>query len=253
MNNKITYLANKGLIVTKVAVASIVPLTTLTVSFSAIGNSEIPLQDRQLISAPVENESVNLPSITSIDLDRVRPQSETLIEQSIFEPDVEQNQAIEEATSNFELSLTKSVDLVKELEGFRASAYVDTDGTVVIGYGMSLIDGKRVQISDRISQVEAETALETELGKIQQQILAVTTIELSSNQLSALTSFAFNVGVEPLTKSTLLRKLNTGDVPGAANEFPRWNRVNMGNRLIPLTGLTKRRLTEKNLFLAVSN
>ena len=118
---------------------------------------------------------------------------------------------------------------------------------------MPVIEGKKVKFGDRISQVQAETDLTKKLREIQQQILAKATVELKSNQLVALTSFAFNVGVESLFKSTLFRKLNYGDALGAANEFPRWNKANMGRRLVPFAGLTKRRLTERNLFLTGVN
>ena len=152
-----------------------------------------------------------------------------------------------------ESSLAKTVTLVKELEGFRSYAYIDTDGTAVIGYGMSIINGRRVKLGDLISQVQAEIALKAALQEIQQQILTASTVELDDNQLAALTSFAFNVGVEPLFQSTLFKKLNAGDFLGAAHEFPRWDKANMGRRLVPLAGLTKRRQTEKSLFLTSVN
>ncbi|MDJ0569719.1 MAG: response regulator [Pleurocapsa sp. MO_192.B19] len=107
--------------------------------------------------------------------------------------------------------------------------------------------------SDKIKAFTAEAALKNELQKIQQQILTTSTVELDSHQLAALTSFAFNVGVESLFKSTLFTKLNAGDFIGAANELPRWNQANMGRRLVPLAGLTKRRFTERNLFLTGVN
>ena len=43
----------------------------------------------------------------------------------------------------------------------------------------------------------------------------------------------------------LLKKLNKGDIKGAANEFPRWNKG--GGRT--LKGLTVRRLIEREVFL----
>ena len=75
------------------------------------------------------------------------------------------------------------------------------------------------------------------------------TVELNSNQLSALSSFAFNVGIYGLQSSTLLKKLNTGDYLGAANEFPRWNKATIRGIKRPLAGLTRRREAEKQLFL----
>ncbi|EBY2991617.1 lysozyme, partial [Salmonella enterica subsp. enterica serovar Typhimurium] len=49
-----------------------------------------------------------------------------------------------------------------------------------------------------------------------------------------------------LSSSTLLRKLNSGDYAGAADEFLRWNKA--GGKV--LNGLTRRREAERALFLS---
>ena len=153
--------------------------------------------------------------------------------------------SVERSTSH-----VKAMAMVKEFEGFRSKAYIDSDGTPVIGYGMSIIKGRIVRMGDYITQADAELALSIKLKQIQQQILSAAVVKLNSNQLAALTSFAFNVGFESLEKSTLLRELNSGDYLGAANEFPRWNKADMRGRLITLSGLIKRRQAERAVFLA---
>ena len=52
-----------------------------------------------------------------------------------------------------------------------------------------------------------------------------------------------------MSKSTLRRKLNAGDRAGAANEFLRWNKGTVGGKKIELAGLTRRRKSERHLFL----
>ena len=153
--------------------------------------------------------------------------------------------------SNPELALTRTLKLIREFEGFRHYAYRDTDGTPVIGYGLSKVAGRKVRMGDRISTHQAEAALKAEVHAIQKQIKSIVRVELNSHQLGALTSFAFNTGFYNLKKSTLLRKLNAGDHHGAANEFLRWNKAHSGGRLVPLAGLTRRRQAEKQLFLTV--
>ncbi|MDJ0743703.1 MAG: lysozyme [Xenococcaceae cyanobacterium MO_167.B27] len=228
--NKITHCTS--LTVTAIAmclgcgeILAITSLTSLSASISVTNNQTIP---RQKIpsSIPVENHLVDT---------AVQPQK------------------VPDKALKLESSLAQTVTLVKEFEGFRSLAYIDTDGTVVIGYGMGMINGRKVQLGDRISEVKGSAALTEELREIQQQILAASTVELNSNELVALTSFAFNVGVQSLFKSTLFRKLHAGDFNGAANEFPRWNKANIRGRLVPLAGLTRRRLTEKSLFLTKVN
>jgi lysozyme len=68
---------------------------------------------------------------------------------------------------------------------------------------------------------------------------------LNENQFSALVSLVFNIGEEAFRGSTLRRKLNVGDVAGAADEFERW-RFSRGK---PLAGLERRRREERELFL----
>lgn len=79
------------------------------------------------------------------------------------------------------------------------------------------------------------------------------TVELNENQLGALSSIVFNVGTGFIHQSTLIKKLNAGDYQGAANEFLRWNKANVGGRLVPLSGLSRRRQAEKELFLTPVN
>jgi GH24 family phage-related lysozyme (muramidase) len=145
-----------------------------------------------------------------------------------------------------------TLKLVKQFEGFSSQAYQDTDGTIVIGYGMPKIKGEKVKMGDRISSAQAERALKQELQKIQQEILSMVKVDLTSNQLSALVSFSFNIGTKFLADSTLLAKINAGDNYGAANEFIRWNKAHLSGELVPMAGLTRRRTTEKQLFLAPS-
>ncbi|WP_144870802.1 lysozyme [Hyella patelloides] len=142
-----------------------------------------------------------------------------------------------------------TIALVKEFEGFRSAAYLDTDGTPIIGYGQSRIDGRKVRLGDYISYPVADAALKAELKTIQKEILSVIKVNLNSNQLGAVTSLAFNTGVHSIKKSTLVRKINQQDYNGAAKEFLRWDKGKIRGQLVRIQGLTRRRNREKQLFL----
>ena len=70
-------------------------------------------------------------------------------------------------------------------------------------------------------------------------------VRLNKNQFDTLVSFSFNCGAGALKTSTLLKKLNSCDYNGAANELLKWNKSN-GK---VLNGLVRRRQEEKELFL----
>jgi lysozyme len=74
----------------------------------------------------------------------------------------------------------------------------------------------------------------------------VTRRPLTQNQVDALVSFTVNVGGPRMCRSTLVKKLNRGDIRGAADQFLRW--VYSGGR--KLRGLVNRRRAERQLFLA---
>lgn len=145
--------------------------------------------------------------------------------------------------------LPATINLVKQYEGFRSSAYIDTSGLPVIGYGLSKINGKTVRMGQYVTQAQADAALAQELYYIQRIVQSKVRVKLTPNQLGALTSLVYNAGTRVITNSTLSRKLNAGDYAGAAREFPRWNKANRGGRLVAFPGLTKRRLAEQRMFL----
>ena len=142
-----------------------------------------------------------------------------------------------------------AIDLIKQHEGFRSYAYIDSNGLPVIGYGQSRINGRPVTMGQYITQAEADAALIVELERIQRLILDTIRVNLNAHQLGALTSLVYNAGSRVITQSTLSRKLNSGDYAGAALEFSRWNKAHQGGQLVVFPGLTARRVNEQRLFL----
>jgi len=139
------------------------------------------------------------------------------------------------------------IDLIKKFEGFRSEAYQDSVGIWTVGYGSTMWpDGKKVQPGQRMTIQEAEAVMTWELTRKGKEILSgLPTTIINQNQYDALVSFAYNLGVGALLKSTLFKKLkvNPND-PSIRAEFMRW--VNAGGKR--LTGLVGRREAEANLY-----
>ncbi|EBR2768987.1 lysozyme [Salmonella enterica] len=144
----------------------------------------------------------------------------------------------------------KGIRLIKQFEGCSLTAYPDpgTGGDPwSIGYGWTHpVDGKPVKRGMTIDQVTADRLLKTGLVGYETDVLKVVRVKLTQGQFDALVSFAYNVGSRALSTSTLLKKLNAGDIKGAADEFLRWNKA--GGKV--MLGLTNRRKAERDVFLS---
>jgi lysozyme len=138
--------------------------------------------------------------------------------------------------------------LIKDFEGFRAKPYLCPAGIPTIGYGSTRYeDGRAVTLKDTpIDEARAgQIVLSTLAKEYEPAVARYVQVQLTQGQYDALVDFAYNAGAQNLRTSTLLRKLNAGDVQGAAKEFDRW--VNGGGRVLP--GLVRRRKAEQELFL----
>lgn len=141
------------------------------------------------------------------------------------------------------------LDLVKKWEGFRANAYLDPVGIPTIGYGtIRYPNGQKVQMGDVISEPEAEDLMKLESDEFAEVVNKAVTTTLNQNQFDALVSFCYNVGAGAFQGSTLLKKLNAADFPGAADQFLVWNKGTKNGVKVVIDGLTNRRKDEKALF-----
>ena len=138
------------------------------------------------------------------------------------------------------------LELIKEFEGFSANAYLCPAKIPTIGYGNTFWeDGRKVKLGEQISKTDALELLEFVANKdFADKIFPLIKVKVSQNKFDAMVSLAYNIGVGNFSKSTLLKKVNSGDFDGASNEFLKWNKSS-GKELL---GLTRRREREKDLF-----
>lgn len=143
---------------------------------------------------------------------------------------------------------SKGKAIIKQYEGFRAKPYLCPAKIPTIGYGATYYtDGRKVTLKDApISEADADKLLDKMLGKYEDAVNRYVQVPINQNQFDALVSFCYNLGQENLRNSTLLKKVNSKDYKGAADQFLRWNRA--GGKV--LAGLTKRRTDERKLFLS---
>lgn len=134
----------------------------------------------------------------------------------------------------------QGIKIIKEFEGLHLRSYQCSAAVWTIGFGHTA----QVKAGDEITESQADQLLRHDIQQAEQTVLAQVQAPLNQNQFDALVSFVFNVGAGSFRRSTLLRRLNTHDYTGAANELLRWVYVDG----VLLRGLENRRNREKNLF-----
>jgi len=142
----------------------------------------------------------------------------------------------------------RGIDLIKKFEGLYLNAYLCPAKVPTIGYGSIMWpDGRKVKIGETITIETAEKLLAWE---IEQKTKAIPPVSgLNQNQQDALISFAYNLGIGALMRSTLWKKVKANPNDSTIrNEFMKWINVRQGAKLVPLKGLIRRRQTEADLY-----
>lgn len=135
---------------------------------------------------------------------------------------------------------------IMTLEGDRNRTYLDIVGVPTYCYGETLGAGK---VGDFHSNAECKTKLAQSLVRHATAMAKCITVDVPPPSLQALISFDYNVGEGNFCKSTLVKKLNAGDLAGACRQInesdagkPQWD-IAGGKRV---RGLTLRRAQERS-------
>jgi lysozyme len=136
------------------------------------------------------------------------------------------------------------IRFIKGFEAFRPVQYRDAVGIPTIGYGHVIRPNDVEHFRGRtLTEAEATGILCDDLEIAEAHINDLVTVDLAQHEFDALCSFVFNVGARAFETSTLLKKINAGDL-SASQEFLRWDHA--GGKV--LAGLTKRREAEAEMF-----
>ena len=129
------------------------------------------------------------------------------------------------------------IPVVTYYEGKVNRTYVDPVGVLTSCYGHT---GPELKPGQTFTDEQCLAQLEADLTK-HAIALDCVRVPLTDGQKAAFLSFAFNVGNGAFCSSTLVRRANTGDMPGACAELSKW--VYAGGKQLP--GLVKRRAAER--------
>ena len=142
----------------------------------------------------------------------------------------------------------QGLKLIERFEGLSLTPYKDCVGLYTIGVGHLIGDGRSLPDSwNRTLTVdECYELLASDVKRFELGVARYITVKLTQNQFDALVSFAFNLGLGTLQRSSLRQKLNRGDQEGAIKIWLKYNMA--GGKVI--RGLDLRRKAEVKLFLS---
>ena len=153
-----------------------------------------------------------------------------------------------------------AMNMIKHHEGVRVKPYRCPALLWTVGVG-HVIDPSHaaVKYEDRknlpvpagwdrvLSMGEVDALLAQDLGRFERGVLRLCPAASGRQGLfDSLVSFAFNVGLGNLQRSSLRMKTNRGEFEDAADEFLKWTKA--AGRVLP--GLVKRRNDERALYLS---
>ena len=131
------------------------------------------------------------------------------------------------------------VSTVAIYEGTVLRTYRDPIGIVTACTGHT---GPELRMGQTFTKEQCTEMLYVDLLKHAQALECVKS-PMNDGQKAAFLSFSFNVGNGAFCSSTLVRKANAGDMPGACAELSRWTYAG-GKQLL---SLIKRRAAERKL------
>lgn len=133
-------------------------------------------------------------------------------------------------------------EMIRQFEGERLHSYRCPAGVWTISVGVT---GPHVTEGMTITQAESDELFAAALRGFEQGINKLLLVPVTQNQWDAIISLGYNIGLQNLKTSTLLRLLNKGCFREASLQFERWSHA--GGQQMP--GLLRRRRAEMALFV----
>lgn len=142
------------------------------------------------------------------------------------------------AAAGIVLASASLVAFVTGWEGNEVTTYNDIVGVPTVCGGIT--DPAIAVLGKTYSEAECQRLNAKEIQEHGERALQCVNVALSQGEYEAYASLAYNIGTANFCGSTLVRKLNQGDRPGACAQILRWNRA--GGQVV--RGLDNRRKAE---------
>ena len=131
-------------------------------------------------------------------------------------------------------------------------AYKDYPAQIwTIGYGNTFnpYTGEKVKEGMVIDEKTALNWLNKDIEQRQLALKKILKRTPNANQLSAMTSLAYNIGINRFADSSVRKNFDIGDFKKAADSFLLYNKARKDGKLVVIEGLDNRRKLERELFL----
>lgn len=153
------------------------------------------------------------------------------------------------------LSAAGFVGLVAH-EGYSGTAMQPLPGDkITIGFGTTTRpDGSPVRVGDRTTPPLALARALADVSRFEGALRQCVTVPLHPHEYDTYIHLAYNIGGDAFCRSTLVKRLNSGDYPGACGEILRWRFYQGRDCALPgsgCAGLWLRRQAERDACLGV--
>lgn len=149
---------------------------------------------------------------------------------------------------NFDWPISwNAVEFIGRKEDCRLVAYRDVAGVWTIAWG----ETEGVTPDMRWTENQCDARFHQQVARFTRKVEDMLTEPTNENELGALVSLAYNIGLGGLSKSTALRQHNAGNKAAAARAFGLWNKARDPDtkQLREVRGLTARRAAEAAMYL----
>lgn len=157
------------------------------------------------------------------------------------------------------MATTRVLEIIAKHEGFRANPYLCPAKKWTVGHGLTYYPDTGFKVRPTDKPITKARSLELVAIIVDQTVDLIRKltpgVDLEQNQLDALVSFIFNIGMKNFKTSTILRKVKLDPNDDSIRlEFMRWNKVtvveNGKTKKVVSNGLSKRRKEEADLYFS---